>query len=96
MTLKFSRLNFYYGYTSIQNMNLKRYICKLSELAPKVKLGPLEWDMPGLIRNLLDCEVNQRKITCYGNIYGNIRCYTDVYENSVCLVIPQEEANITS
>jgi hypothetical protein len=27
-------------------------------------------------------EVNQRKITCYGNIHGNIRCHIDVYENS--------------
>jgi hypothetical protein len=77
-------------------MNLKHYMCKLSGLAPKVKLGPLEWEMPGLMRSLLDCEVNQRKITCYGNIYGNIRCHTDVYENSVCVVIPQEEANKTS
>jgi len=73
-------------------MNLKRYICKLSELAPKVKLGPLEWDIPELVRSLLDCEVARKKIACY----GNIRCYTDVYENSVCVVIPQEEANITS
>ena len=38
-------------------MNVKHYMCKLSGLAPKVKLGPLEWDMPGLIRSLLDCEV---------------------------------------
>lgn len=77
-------------------MNVKQYMCKLSGLAPKVKLGPLEWDTPELIRNFLDCEVNQRKIACFGDIYRNITRYTDVYENSGCIVIPQEEANKTS
>jgi hypothetical protein len=66
-------------------MKLKHYMCKLSALAPKVKLGPLAWDMPGLIRSLLDCEVNQRKIACYRDTYGN----------SVCVVLPHEGVNKT-
>jgi hypothetical protein len=66
-------------------MNLKHYMCKLSALAPKVKLGPLEWDMPGLIRSLLDCKVNQRKSARYRDTYGN----------SVCVVLPHEGVNKT-
>jgi len=78
-------------------MNLKGLACKLSGLAPKVRLGPLEWDMPQFFRNLLDCETSQKKIiSCYRNVFGDIICYTDATKTQLCVVIPQEEANKTS
>jgi len=43
-------------------MNLKNKICRLSALVPKVKLGPLEWDIPALIRNLLDWKSTREKL----------------------------------
>jgi len=74
-------------------MNLKDYACKLSELAPKVKLGLLEWDTSKIIRNLLNCEANQlERIICYIDIYGGIKCYED-NKTHECVVTMQKETD---
>jgi hypothetical protein len=74
-------------------MNLKDYACKLSELAPKVKLGLLEWDTSKMIRNLLNCEANQlERILCYIDMYGRIKCYED-NKTHTCVVTLQKETD---
>jgi len=82
ITVKFLRLSLNTSlYFKYEHALKKRYICKLAPLTPKVKIGPLEWDIPESIRELFGCKVNERKLVCYKDEFGNF----------VCSVISQEE-----
>lgn len=65
-------------------MRYKEITCKLlSILAPKIKLGFLEWDMSEPIRDLLGCEENSivTKIkSCFLTDQTHIVCYKNALE----------------
>jgi len=46
-----------------------------------VKIGLLEWDIPAALRESLKCEVEEKKVRCYKDEFGNIVCTIVLEEN---------------
>lgn len=55
-------------------VNLKEVVCDVGRFAPKVRIGPFEWNVPELMAELLHCGDNELKAVCYVDINGKRVC----------------------